>query len=351
MSSRIELFAFALAACHTGEASPAIDSELAATPSYDVVTVEALAPHWTDDIPGRVAFDETRASRIGSPLAGRVSKVMVELGDRVAAGTPLFSVDSGDLADLRNARRRALVDLDAATQNEQRVTALVDAGSLPRKELLSVQQDLAEARVALANAESKLASLKIQAGGATSFTVTAPRAGVIVDKHLAVAQQVSPDSGAVIAVADLDAVWLVTDLLEDAAAGIRPGSKAEIRIEGASDVTGVVSQVSAIVDPDRHTVPVRIVLDNSKRQLRPSSLARVKFLVGGDGALAVPSEALLSDGAHSYVYVLVAGAPTRRDVIAGPRNARAVTIRSGLAAGESIVSSGASLLDNQVVSP
>src|SRR5262245_39786175 len=38
---------------------------------------------WTDPVPARIAIDETRASRLGTPLAGRVSRVFVELGQRV----------------------------------------------------------------------------------------------------------------------------------------------------------------------------------------------------------------------------------------------------------------------------
>src|SRR4029077_4251652 len=33
---------------------------------------------WSDPIPARIAFDETKASRLGSPLAGRVTAVFVE---------------------------------------------------------------------------------------------------------------------------------------------------------------------------------------------------------------------------------------------------------------------------------
>jgi multidrug resistance efflux pump len=153
---------------------------------------------------------------------------MTELGDHVRAGAPLVIVISGDLADLRNARDKAAVDLAAAKQNDDRVAALVEAGSLPRKELLSVRQHLAEARVALSSAEQKLASLRVRYSEA-AFTIPAPREGIIVDKHVAVGQQVSPDSGAVLAVADLAAVWLVAYLLEDAVDDSRPGSSSRTR--------------------------------------------------------------------------------------------------------------------------
>jgi RND family efflux transporter MFP subunit len=274
---------------------------------------------------------------------------MVELGDRVKAGAPLLTRVSGALADLRNAREKATVDLAAAQQNDERVSALVEAGSLPRKELLGVQQELAEAKVALDNAEQKLASLKVRSGDDTTFTIPAPRAGVIVEKRVAVGQQVSPDAGAVIAVADLAAVWLVADLLEDAVDDLRAGCKAEIRIDGGEPpLTGRVEQVSAIVDPERHTVPVRVKLDNPAGLLRPTALAHVRFFEDHTGALSVPADAIMTDGAHAYVYVVKNGVTRRQDVMAGPRNARIVPIRAGLAAGDTIVARGAVLLENQL---
>jgi multidrug efflux pump subunit AcrA (membrane-fusion protein) len=144
-------------------------------------------------------------------------------------------------------------------------------------------------------------------------------------------------------------VWVVADLLEDAVDDIKAGSKAEVSCEGAAKpLTGVVDQVAAIVDPERHTVPVRVKLDNPLGALRPNMLAQIRFFEDDIGPLSVPAEAILTDGTSTYVYVMRDGGPRRQDVIAGPRNAKLVPIRSGLAAGDQVVARGAVLLDNQL---
>ncbi|HEY0195190.1 MAG TPA: efflux RND transporter periplasmic adaptor subunit, partial [Kofleriaceae bacterium] len=66
-----------------------------------VAPAEAAEPHWTDAVPGRIVFDEARASRLGSPLAGRVTSVAVDRGQRVKAGAALYTVASPNLAELR----------------------------------------------------------------------------------------------------------------------------------------------------------------------------------------------------------------------------------------------------------
>jgi RND family efflux transporter MFP subunit len=350
--SGLAVLALVAAACsgHSSAAPSEDPNSGSASAPYDTAVVGAAPPHWTDEIPARIVFDETRTSRVGAPLGGRVTTVHVELGQAVKQGAPLVSVTSGDLTDLYSARDKAKVDLDAAQNNYKRVKELVDAKALPQKELTSAEQDLHEAQVTYAAANQKIASLKVAAGGAATFTITAPRDGVIVEKTVAVGQQVSPDNGAIITIADLSGVWVVADLLEDAVDDIRAGSKAEVTIEGiAKPVVDVVDQVAAIVDPDRHTVPVRVKLDNVAGTLRPNTLAQIRFFEDKTGPLSVPAEAILTDGATTYVYVIRNGTPHRTDVVAGPRNAKLIPIRSGLQAGEQVVTRGAVLLDNQIL--
>ncbi len=352
MLARLAIVLFALAACGHAESKNVKgdddDRGSAKQQPLELVAVGPAPPHWTDVIPARVVFDETHTSRIGSPLGGRVSAVMVELGQHVKVGTPLLTVTSGDLADLYSARDKAKVDLDASQTNYNRTKSLVELGSLPKKELDSAEQDLREARVSYDTANAKIASLKVIGGGATAFTISSTRDGVIVEKNVAVGQQVSPDSGSIIAIADLSDVWVVADLLEDAVDDIKAGSKCEVTLDGTLKLDGVVEQVAAIVDPDRHTVPVRVKLPNAAGLLRPNALAQIRFYENSVGPLAVPAEAILSDGATTYVYVMRDGRPKRQDVVAGPINSSMVPIREGLVAGDQVVARGASLLDNQL---
>src|SRR4051812_48915539 len=59
-----------------------------------VAAVQAAEPHWSDPVPGRIVFDEAHASRLGSPLAGRVTAVTVERGQRVKAGAAPLTTPS-----------------------------------------------------------------------------------------------------------------------------------------------------------------------------------------------------------------------------------------------------------------
>ena len=104
-----------------------------------------------------------------------------------------------------------------------------------------------------------------------------------------------------------------------------------------------------MVDPDRHTVPVRAKLENKEGLLRPNAYAQLKFFDPAPTHASVPSPAVLSDGANNYVYVKVKdGSLKRRNVVIGSGSVGRTPVVSGLEVGEQVVVQGAILLDNQI---
>jgi RND family efflux transporter MFP subunit len=323
-------------------------------PAWKVVKLgppTAAEPHWSDPVPARVMFDEARTSRLGSPLAGRVTAVVVERGQRVASGASLFTVSSPSLAELHTELAKTTAQRTTSHTNLDRVQALVDAGSLPAKELVTAKQDATEADLAVKLAEQKLAALRVTGGGDTSFTVTAPRAGVVVEKAVNPGQLVDPSNGSLMAVADLSDVWVVADLFESDVGALSAGARARVSFPGgaAGERDATIEQISAVVDPDRHTVPVRLRLPNPDGALRPNAYATIRLFDPTPAAVTLPSSAVLSDGAKSYVYRKEPdGALRRRDITVGASSSGAVPVLDGLAATDQVVLSGAILLDNQI---
>ena len=307
-------------------------------------------PHWTDPVPARIVFDEARTSRLGSPLAGRVTATYVERGQTVKTGDKLFTVSSPNLAELRADQAKALVEQTTAKINFDRVKALVDAGSLPAKELVTAQQEVAEANLAVQLSNQKLSSLKVTGGSeAAMFTMTAPRDGVVVEKTLNVGQNVDPSSTSQMAIADLSDVWVVADLFENDVGALAPGAKAKVVVGGTTELDGLVDQVSSVVDPDRHTVPVRVRLANLDGTLRPNAYAQIKFYDPTAAKVSLPTSAVMSDGAQTYVYMKdKSGALKKQIVVAGSSNGGQMPILSGVQPGDQVVVQGGILLDNQI---
>jgi RND family efflux transporter MFP subunit len=312
---------------------------------------EPPQPNWSAPIPARVVFDESRTARLGTPLAGRVNAVYVAGGQPVRAGVPLFSVSSANLADLVANQQRARVERDTARASLRRTQDAVDANVLPAKDLVAARQQLETAELALKLAEQKLASLKVQSNSGATFTVTATRDGVVVEKALAVGQTVSPDNGSLIAIADLSSVWIVADAFGSHVAAVQPGTKARIVIGNGTepDREATVDQVSAVIDPDRHAVPVRIRLDNPDGALRPNAHVQVRLFDPTPSLVALPASAVMSDGDKSFVYVEhPRGVFRRRNISVGAVFGGHVPVLAGLTAQDRIVVQGGILIDNEI---
>jgi cobalt-zinc-cadmium efflux system membrane fusion protein len=313
--------------------------------------VTAARPTFGEPVPARVRIDEAHAARIGSPLSGRIASVMVELGQRVKKGDSLFTVTSPDLTGLQADLAKANVDVEVANAQYQRVHDMVTERLMPGKEELAAAAQKREAELTQAAAKSKLQALRVAASNDNEFTVKAPRDGVVVEKNLLPSQEVSQD-GVLIQIADVSDVWVVADVFDSDAAGVEPGTAARITTPANPEfkLDTVVDSVSAVVDPERHSVPIKVHLPNLDGRLKPNQFAEMRFRVQLPAtAVEVAASSLVSDGATQYAYVQTSpGQFVRRNVVAGPvRDGRAV-ILNGLNEGETVVEQGGILLDNQI---
>jgi hypothetical protein len=150
------------------------------------------------------------------------------------------------------------------------------------------------------------------------------------------------------AIADLSDVWVVADLFENDVGSLATGAKSKVTV-GTLEVEATVDQVAGVVDPERHTVPVRVRLANGEGVLRPNAYAQIRFFDPTAAKVSLPASAVMSDGATSYVYVKTdKGELKRRDVIVGSISGGRVPVLDGVEVGEQVVVQGAILLDNQI---
>jgi multidrug efflux pump subunit AcrA (membrane-fusion protein) len=98
-----------------------------------------------------------------------------------------------------------------------------------------------------------------------------------------------------------------------------------------------------VVDPQSRTVKVRVEVRNPEQRLKPEMFARVALRgASAAPALAVPAQAVLTDGSASAVMVALGeGRFERRTIEAGPERDGRVRVLSGLARGEHVVVDGA----------
>ena len=306
---------------------------------------------WLDPVASRVRPDERRVASVGVPLAGRVTEVYAELGQRVAKGTPLLAVAGLGFAQLSGEQARAKLDVSASQVTLARVEAIVESGALPARDAVTAAAELRSAKLELTAAEQEIASLAVTRQTDNEFVVKAPRAGYLFQKNVLPGQVLSGGAGALMSIADLSSLWVVGDLF-GSAEGIVPGSPARVTLRALPDavIEGTVEAISATVDAERRASQVRVRIDNPAGRIKVNMFATMQLYASASpGAVEIPASAVGMDGASQRVYVQEPdGHFTRRTVLVGAPHDGRVFVSSGIAAGETVVSNGCELLDNWV---
>jgi cobalt-zinc-cadmium efflux system membrane fusion protein len=189
------------------------------------------------------------------------------------------------------------------------------------------------------------------------LTVRAPRGGVILERHASKGERVEPGKELFL-VSDLSEVWVWADLREHDVPfifrNVNGGATfdAEVRSPaGGKSYRGKLDILSGTMNEQTRTVKARIVVSNPDGHLRPGMFVNIRvFLPGGGSVVAVPKTAVLSDEGRTFVFVHKEGDYwIRRPVTLGKRLGDMVEVRSGLAAGQRIVTDGSFLLKSDVL--
>jgi len=316
-----------------------------------VAEVEISAESGLTEATGKVAFDEGRVSRVGTPVSGRIVELKVQPGDRVKRGQPLLVIASPDAESAYADWIAARADAALADKNLERQRRLFADQAVSQKEVLQAEGDATKARAASARALARLEVLGMSPDAPAEarpsrYLLRAPIDGVVVDRPANPGMEVRADAGTpLVTVADLSRLWVLADVYERDVASLSTGGRAEIRVAAwpGKVFEGKVTYVGDVVDPQSRTVKVRVEVQNPEQRLKPEMFARIALPGVATGpALAVPSQAVLSDGTASAVVVALGdGRFERRTIEAGPERDGRVRILSGLTKGEHVVVDGA----------
>lgn len=316
-----------------------------------IATVDAGMLPVAEPVAGRIAYDETRTSRIASPVLGRVTGQRVEIGDSVRAGDLLAELDSPELAAAQADARKADADEERKRLALARARMLLDADVLARKDYESADADYRQADAEARRARQRIANLHARAAVDGRFGLRAPIAGIVADKQINVGQEVRPDQpNPLLVISDLRHVWAIADVPERVAAGLKRGQAVSVATDAwpGQAMRGTIDRIGVAVDPVTRRVQVRCALDNADGRLKPDMFARIAFLQDGGAAnaLALPNTALFTDGDDTYVYVQrAAGTFEKRRVHVALGGAQRSFVDAGLRPRERIVTEGALLLN------
>lgn len=298
------------------------------------------------------------AVTVTTEAAGRVAEVVFTEGARVEAGDLLVRLERDeDEARVREAEARVV----QRRRETARLAELFARDFVSADEVERADAALQEAQAALAIAREALDERGIEApfAGITGRRLVSPGAFLEAGAPITRLTQMVP-----------------LDLLFEVPGRQIAGLRAGLRVEAVTPAypgetfVGEVTFVGAEVDPATRTLPLEATLPNESGRLKPGMFVTVSLVLESRDALTVPEAAVISRGPRQLVYRVEDGGsgegqgaqrepppprpPTAmRDgdeerprrvvtvtVETGVRRDGWVEIRSGLAAGDRVVTEG-----------
>ncbi|WP_142850001.1 efflux RND transporter periplasmic adaptor subunit [Telmatospirillum sp. J64-1] len=302
-----------------GGAPPAVPVEAA------VVTVGRMARELT--AVGTVISNESVIIR--PEIAGRVSEILFQEGERVRQGQLLLRLD--DTID-QAAVAQAEANLALARSNRDRTQQLHERGAAASR-----SRDEAEATLRVDQAQLELARAQLE-----KTRIHAPFDGIVGLRKVSVGAYVAPGQD-VVNLENIDPIKVEFRIPEVHLGALAVGQPLTVTGDAypGREFSGSIYAIDPQIDQAGRNVVVRAVLPNEDHALRPGLFVRLTLAVDEVlDAISVPEQAVVPQGNASMVIRVVEGRAQMVPVTLGRRGNGMVQVLEGLAPGDVVVTAG-----------
>jgi multidrug efflux pump subunit AcrA (membrane-fusion protein) len=314
---------------------------------------------------------------ISAETEGKVSRILADLGDRVAADQVILQLDRERQQYAYEQQQAVLAralaqygapdpqhlpkientpDVQRANADLAQATLAFDRANQLFKRALISQQALDDARTALeakratynaalqnarnlrASIQASEAAVKLAARQLRDTDIRAPFEG-FVEKRLVNPGELVKAQMPVMAIVRLDPLKVIAEIPEKMGPWIGNGQPVEVQVDAypGRPFTGKVSRLSPAVNTATRAFPFEALVPNAESLLKPGTFARVHIESGKiDEVLTVPYRALQYRYGVNRVFVVDGEKLTMRELGVGERLGDRVEVVSGLKAGEQV---------------
>ena len=315
-----------LSACGVGEASA---PDQAAINDATPVPVETSNPYRSDvyaTYEATAAITSDADAPVVARAAGELVELLVEEGDRVAAGQVLARLDG---ERLRLEMLVAKANLARASREYTRNKGLHERGLISASGFEGLKFDLAALE----------ANYKLKKLNYDYSNIRAPIDGVVSERQVKPGQNIGVG----------DVAFRITDTTELLAhlkipqaqlSKFQSGQAATVRVASMPDAQFAASilRVSPTIDAQSGTFRATVLVQNENGALAPGMFGRFSIAYEQHAdALVIPAAALLEDDEQATVYVISGDEAVRRAVETGIEANGQIEILGGLSENEQIV--------------
>lgn len=314
----------AAVSCGNGSKKVAGTTE-AAVDMTPVVSVEKV---FVREVPQTATYTSTVQSyvknNIAPQMAGRITKINVEIGDNVKKGQVLAEMDKSQLLQAQLQLANQEVEL-------QRLKALYDAGGISKSDYDAVEMSYNIAKTQVENLVE-------------NTILRSPVDGVVTARNYDAGDMFAM-SAPIYVVEQIKPVKILVAISESEYTKVKKGDSVEIVADALPGITfyGKIEKIYPTIDPTTRTFNVEVVVANNYSTLRPGMFARVKIDFGANSNVVIPDVAVVKQqgSGERFVYVLNAdGTVEYRKIVLGRRMGKEYEVLEGLSDGDKIVTGG-----------
>ena len=313
------------ASCGNNASKGAQQAEVAMADEAPTVSVEQVSVR---EVPQLSTYTSTVQAyvknNIAPQMAGRISKINVEIGDFVTKGQVLAEMDKTSLLQAQLQLQNQEVEL-------QRLKALYETGGISKSDFDAVELAYNVAKTQVENLEE-------------NTVLRSPVNGVVTARNYDAGDMYAMASP-IYTVEQIKPVKLLVAISESEYSKVKKGDSVTITADAVPDKTfyGKVGKIYPTIDPITRTFTAEVVVDNNYSTLRPGMFARVTVDFGSNNNVVIPDVAVVKQqgSGERFVYVLNAdGTVTYQKIVLGRRMGTEYEVLEGLADGDKIVTGG-----------
>ncbi len=272
-----------------------------------------------------LAFDEVE---LKAEASGRIIKIYFTEGSHVNKEDLLIKINDEDLqAQLRKNELQIKLTGDELSRQEQLLK--INATSQQEYDIASNQLNSLKADKDFILSEIKKTEIR------------APFNGVVGLRYVSEGSYVTPLSR-IASIQNINPLKIDFSIPEKYSGVVNKGDIITFNSEGSTDnFTGKVFAIEPKIDLNTRTLQVRALCENKNEKIFPGSFAKIELqLKDTPDALMIPTQALIPVLKGQIVYVSKGGQAQSVPVKTGVRTDVKVQVTDGLAAGDTIITTG-----------
>lgn len=315
-----------LAAACGSNAGKQTEQQAAAVVAEDPTV--AVVEVFTREVPQEAVYTSTvqayAKNNIAPQMAGRITKINVEIGDFVKAGQILAEIDKAQLLQAQLQLQNQEVEL-------QRLKSLYEAGGLSQSDYDAIQMQYNVLKTQVENLVE-------------NTTLRSPINGVVTARNYDVGDMYAM-SMPIFTVEQIVPVKLLVGISESDYSKVKKGDSVLITADAIPGKTfyGKVNRIYPTVDPATRTFTVEVKVDNNYKTLRPGMFVRATINFGVNNNVVIPDMAVVKQqgSGERFVYVLNEdNTVTYQKVVLGRRMGTEYEVLEGISDGAKVVTGG-----------